>query len=166
MGREQGTTAGLGDVVKHVTVPVPAAEAFRILIEEVADWMPPGHTFTKGPELVKIEEGVGGRFFERGADGVEPVHGVITEWEPPHRVKLTWRMGANWQPVLDDESASFIEFAFIAEGPSTTRVVLTHSEFHRHGPAATSIWAAVNGPSPGESLARYAEVVAKHSGAA
>jgi uncharacterized protein YndB with AHSA1/START domain len=160
---DQPAVTEFGDVTKHVTVPVPAAEAFRILIDEVADWLPPGHTFIKEPVLVRIEEGVGGRFFERGADGAESVHGVITEWEPSQRVKMTWRMGPDWQPVLDDEKASFIEFSFHEEGSRRTRVELTHSEFHRHGEAAAAIRAAVDGPSPGETLARYGEVVSKHA---
>jgi uncharacterized protein YndB with AHSA1/START domain len=85
----------LGDVAKTVTVPVPPAEAFRIFVEQPMDWVPPGHMFLKDAELIAIEPGVGGRFFERNAAGAEGIHGVITEWRPPHRLVMTWRIGEN-----------------------------------------------------------------------
>jgi uncharacterized protein YndB with AHSA1/START domain len=151
----------LSDVSKTVTVDVPVHEAFTILIEDVGQWTPPGHTFLKNPEIIAIEPRVGGRFYERAADGTEAVHGVITEIEPPRRMVMTWRVGANWQPILDDEKASLIEFAFTEAAPGRTTVVLTHSQFHRHGEAAAQIHAAVDGPSPGDTLGRYAEAVAR-----
>ncbi|GAB3888085.1 SRPBCC family protein [Kibdelosporangium lantanae] len=149
----------LADVAKTVTVEAPAEEAFRILVEKPDEWMPPGHTFITGPEAIVIEPGVGGRFYERGADGREVVHGVILAWAPPERLVMTWRMGANWQPIDDDDKASRTEFTFVEAEPGKTKVVLTHSEFERHGEAGAAIRAAVDGPSPGETLARYAETV-------
>jgi uncharacterized protein YndB with AHSA1/START domain len=156
----------LSDVSKRVTVEVPVAEAFRVFTEKPMDWTPPGHMFLKDATLIAIEPGVGGRFYERNPAGAEAVHGVITEWAPPDRLVMTWRVGENWQPIFDDEKASFITLSFIETGPSTTEVVLTHSGFHRHGPAAAAIHAAVNGPSPGETLGRYAEAVARHAATA
>lgn len=163
MSNQPAPSTELGPVAKNITVPVPIDDAFRILIENVDEWLPHNHTFLQHPDLIRIEPGVGGRFFERAADGAEIVHGVIVGWEPPHRVTMTWRMGAGWRPVPDDEKASRVEFSFHQENPDRTRVELTHSEFHRHGETAAAIWAAVNGPSPGETLARYAEVVDKHA---
>jgi uncharacterized protein YndB with AHSA1/START domain len=119
--------------------------------------------YLKDADFIAIEPGVGGRFFERNPAGAQAVHGVITEWEPPHRFVMTWRVGENWQPIFDDEKASFIILTFTEATPGSTKVVLTHSEFHRHGAAAAAIRAAVNGPSPGETLARYAATVAKHA---
>ena len=160
------TPAELGDVAKTVTVPVPVAEAFRIFVEEPLDWVPPGHKHLKDATYIAIEPGVGGRFFERNDAGTEAVHGVITEWEPPSRLVMTWRVGENWQPILDDEKASFIILSFTEAAPGSTKVVLTHSQFHRHGAIAATLRAAVDGPSPGETLARYAEAVARHATAA
>jgi uncharacterized protein YndB with AHSA1/START domain len=157
---------GLGDVSKTVTVQVPAAEAFRIFTEMPMEWVPPGHMFLKDATLIAIEPGVGGRFYERNPAGAEAIHGVITEWAPPDRLVMTWRVGENWQQIFDDEKASFITLSFTQTGPGTTQVVLTHSEFHRHGPAAAAIHAAVDGPSPGETLARYAEAVARQAATA
>lgn len=156
----------LGDVSKTVTVPVPVAEAFRIFVEKPLDWVPPGHKHLKDATYIAIEPGVGGRFFERNDAGEEAVHGVITEWEPPSRLVMTWRVGENWAPILDDEKASFIILSFTASGTDGTTVVLTHSQFHRHGAIAATLRAAVDGPSPGETLGRYAEAVARHVAAA
>ena len=159
MSDHQSAGTELGDITKTVTVSVPPAEAFRIFTEQPMEWVPPGHMFLDDATLVAIEPGIGGRFFERNPAGKEAVHGVITEWSPPDRVVMTWRVGANWQPIFSDEKASFITFAFTEAEPGQTKVVLTHSEFHRHGEAAAGIHAAVNGPSPGETLARYAKAV-------
>ena len=114
-------------------------------------------------EVVAIEPRVGGRFYERTADGTEAVHGVVTAIEAPHRLAMTWRVGADWRPILDDEKASRIEFTLTAAGPAHTTVVLTHTDFHRHGQAAAQIHAAVDGPSPGDTLAHYARTVARRN---
>ncbi len=45
--------------------------AFRLWTAEIARWWPGDHTVTGDPELVVIEDGVGGRIYERGADGTE-----------------------------------------------------------------------------------------------
>jgi hypothetical protein len=71
------------------------------------------------------------------------------------------RVGEHWQPVQDDELASRIALDFTAEGPTHTAVVLTHTEPARHGAFAATVRSALDGPSPGESLARYADVVAR-----
>lgn len=165
MSEQQTAGAHLGDVSKTVTVAAGVEDAFALLVERPDEWLPPGHSFLKDPEVIAIEPRVGGRYYERGADGTEIVHGVVVTFEPPHRLVMTWRMGADWRPTPDDEHASLTEFAFSADPdtPNTTRVVLTHSELDRHGTAAAAIRAALDGPSPGETLARYAEVVARHA---
>jgi uncharacterized protein YndB with AHSA1/START domain len=161
MSTPESASPELADVVKTVTVPVPSAEAFRIFTEYPMDWVPQGHTYLKDAAQIAIEPGVGGRFFERNAAGAEAVHGVITEWAPPDRLVMTFRVGENWQPVDHDDDASLIIMAFTEIGPDSTEVTLTHSEMHRHGTAAAAIHALVDGPSPGETLARFANVVAR-----
>ncbi|GAB3888133.1 hypothetical protein GCM10029964_055280 [Kibdelosporangium lantanae] len=149
----------LADVAKTVTVPVGVAEAFRVFVEEPMKWVPPGHMFLKDAELIEIEPRLGGRFYERDPSGAEAVHGVIVDWQPPGLLVMTWRVGANWQPIFDDKKASLIEVSFTEVDPGSTKVVLKHTQFHRHGEAAAAIRAAVDGPSPGETLARYADAV-------
>lgn len=151
------------DVAKSVTVAAPLDEAFRIFVERPIEWLPPGHTFIRDPQAITIEPRAGGRFYERGADGAEITRGTVVAWAPPRRLVLTWRVGANWRPVDDDERASRIRLEFTAAGPGTTLVVLTHTELHRHGEAAATIRSAVDAPGPGDTLARYAETVLRHT---
>jgi len=149
-----------------VTVQVPAAEAFRIYTERPAEWLPAEHTFIRAPRSVTMEPWAGGRFYERGADGAEVTRGTITEWAPPGRLAVTWRIGPGWQPAADDEHASVIVVEFSPAGPAATEVVLTYTHLDRHGEMAPVIRAAIGGPGPGDTLQRYAEVVARHAAGA
>jgi uncharacterized protein YndB with AHSA1/START domain len=147
-----------------VTVPVPPAEAFRIYAECPAEWLPPGHTFIKDPESIIIEPRAGGRFCERGADGAEAIRGTITEWAPPGRLAVTWRIGPGWQPIDNDEHASVIVVEFSPTGREATEVTLTYTHLDRHGEdMAKMIRSAISTPGPGNTLERYAEVVARHA---
>jgi uncharacterized protein YndB with AHSA1/START domain len=149
------------DVSKSVTVQVPVETAFRIFTERPADWLPPGHAFLPEPRTITIDPYAGGLFAERGPGGAEAVHGTVVEWAPPHRLVMTWRMGPNWRPTPDDTMASRIELAFTPAGPGATEVVLTHAGLDRHGDLAPRLHAALDGPSPGETLGNYATTVAR-----
>ena len=56
-----------------VTVPAPPAEAFRIYTERQIEWQPREHLTVKDPRSLTMEPRVGGRFYERGANGAEVV---------------------------------------------------------------------------------------------
>lgn len=154
--------ASVPDVAKSVTVEATIEQAFAIFAGRPLEWWPESHVFVKDRQAITIEPFVGGRYFERGADGEEIAWGTITEWDPPKRLVMTWRVGPNWQPITDDEKASFIKVDFAADGPATTTVTLTHADLHRHGDIAEGIHQALDGPSPGETLEQYAAVVARH----
>jgi uncharacterized protein YndB with AHSA1/START domain len=153
--------AGLPDVRKSVTVPAPAATAFRIYTERAIDWLPPAHMFIAGPQAVTLEPYAGGRFYERGHDGTEITRGTVQEWAPPGRLVLTWRIGPDWQPVSDDEQASRISADFRPAGPQATEVTLTYSQLHRHGALGRQLLAILSAPGPGETLQRYADLVSR-----
>jgi uncharacterized protein YndB with AHSA1/START domain len=159
------TGANVPDVRKSVRVPASADDAFRVFTQRPIEWLPPEHTFIKNPQSVTMEPRVGGRFYERGADGTEITRGTIMEWAPPGRLVMTWRIGPGWQPVSDDEKASRIEVEFAAAGPGVTDVVLTYTQLYRHGEIAGAIRSAVAAPGPGESLERYVETVKRHAAA-
>jgi uncharacterized protein YndB with AHSA1/START domain len=149
-----------------VTVPVPVAEAFRIYTEHPAEWLPPEHTFISGPEAVIMEPRAGGRFYERGADGAEVTRGTIVEWAPPGRLAVTWRIGPNWRPVFDDDHASVIVVEFSPAGAGATEVAVTYTHLDRHGEMAGVIRSAIGNPGAGDTLRRYAEVMARHAAGA
>ena len=160
---EASVTGEEADVRKSVTVPVPAAEAFRIYSERPAEWLPAEHTFIRNPQSISMESWTGGRFYERGADGAEVTRGTIVEWAPPGRLAVTWRIGPNWQPIFDDEHASVIVVEFNPAGPDATEVAATYTHLDRHGEMAGFLRAAIDNPGSGDTLQRYAEVVARHA---
>lgn len=148
-----------------VTVPVRPAEAFLIYTERQLEWQPPDHLTVKDPESIIMEPRVGGRFYERGADGTESVRGTIVEWAPPERVAVTWRIGPGWRPAPDDEHASVIVVEFKPAGPDSTEVVFTYTHLERHGPMAPMLRAAIGNPGPGSAVERYAEAARRYAAA-
>jgi uncharacterized protein YndB with AHSA1/START domain len=143
-------------------VQAPVAEAFRIYTEHPAEWLPARHTFIREPQSIIMESYVGGRFYERGADGTEMSRGTITEWKPPHRLAVTWRVGPGWQPVFDDEHASVIIVDFNPSGSDATEVVLTYTHLARHGQMAEMLRSAIETSTPDDTLHTYAKVVARY----
>lgn len=60
-------------------------------------------------------------------------------------------------------TTSRIEVDFLPASQGATEVVITNTQLHRHGRIARLIRSALDGPSPGATLAKYAEVVARHT---
>jgi uncharacterized protein YndB with AHSA1/START domain len=149
-----------------VTVPVPPADAFRIYTERQLEWQPPEHMAVKDPHSVTIEPWVGGRCYERGADGTEAVRGTIVEWAPPDRLAITWRIGPGWRLAPDDEHASVIVVEFNPAGTDSTEVVLTYTHLERHGEMAPMLRAAIGNPGSGSAVERYAEAARRQAAAA
>jgi uncharacterized protein YndB with AHSA1/START domain len=158
------SSAEVPDVRRSITVPASVAEAFRIYTEHPAEWLPAAHTFITDPQSIAMEPRVGGRFYERGADGTEITRGTITEWSPPRRLAVTWRIGPDWRPALDDEHASVIVVEFRPAGADAAEVVLTYTHLDRHGEMAATIRSALENSSPDDTLHRYAAAVARHAG--
>jgi hypothetical protein len=142
-----------------VTVPAPSAEAFRIYAERRLEWQPPGHQTVPEPESVTMEPWVGGRFFERSADGTEAVRGTIVEWAPSERI------GPGWRLTADDEDASVIVVEFRPTGQDSTEVVFTYTQLERHGEMAPMIRGAVGDPGPDSAVQRYAQAVKRYAAA-
>lgn len=158
---------GEEEAAPRVSVIVPArpAEAFRVYAERQIEWQPAEHLSVRNPESVTMEPRVGGRFYERGADGTEVVRGTITAWEPPRRLAVTWRIGPGWQLAPNDNSASVIVVEFNPAGPDSTEVVITYTHLERHGEMAPMIRAAIANPGPGSAVQRYAETVKRRAAA-
>jgi uncharacterized protein YndB with AHSA1/START domain len=156
-------TETTSDPRRSVTVPVSPAEAFRIYTQCPAEWLPPEHTFLTNPQSITMEPRAGGRFYERGADGTEISRGTITEWAPPGRLAVTWRIGPGWRPIFDDEHASVVVAEFSPAGAEATEVTLTYTHLDRHGEMAGVIRSAISHQGPGDTLHRYAEAVTRHT---
>jgi uncharacterized protein YndB with AHSA1/START domain len=120
-------------VVKAVSVRAAPAQAFNFFSGDLARWWPLAQ-FHTGPDPVDcaIEPRVGGRVFERAADGRETAWGTVVAYEPPHRLSFTWVIG------LSAELAQLIELRFAPEGEGT-RVELTHSGWEKLGDRAAAL---------------------------
>jgi uncharacterized protein YndB with AHSA1/START domain len=117
-------------IVKTVTVRAAPERAFALFSERLARWWPLARVHT-GPDPVDcaIEPRVGGRVFERAADGRETPWGTVLAYDPPHRLAFSWIV------ELSAEQEQLVEIRFTAEDRGT-RVELTHSEL---GDAAASL---------------------------
>ena len=105
---------------KSIRVERPPEISFRVFVEAIGEWWPKGPSFN-GKLLADmvIEKRIGGRFFERYADGTEYEIGRITAFQPPSLLGFTWR-APSW------EQTTQVEIRFTAEGAGT-RVELEHS---------------------------------------
>ena len=61
-------------------------------------------------------------------------------WEPPSRVLLAWRIGANWQ--YDPDLLTEVEVTFTPEAGGATRVELEHRHLERMGEGGEGMRAA------------------------
>ena len=120
-------------VRKTMRVRAPIAVAWRVFTEKMGTWWPLAHYKIGKSAAVDavIEPRVGGRWYERGADGSTCQWGSVLSWEPPSRLVLSWDISADWQydPALKTE----IEVRFIADGAHATRVELEHRRLDRYG---------------------------------
>lgn len=149
--QDLGTYTRHGD---HVDVrferryPRPVETVWKALTEpeRLADWMGVSH----------VEPRLGGRY-ETMLDGIKPMHGRITVWDPPRTLELHW---AN-----DHAPDSTVRYELTPEKDGT-RLIFTH----RHLPFATSalmlpgwhvyferLGTALSAATPPDMLARWRE---------
>ena len=79
-----------------------------------------------------IEPRVGGRAFERAADGRETARGIVLAYDPPHRLAFSWIV------ELPAGVEQRVEIRFTAEN-SGTKVELTHTGWEQLGDAAAAL---------------------------
>ena len=111
-------------------VACPAEHAFSVWTSGLGTWWPPDHTVTGGPERIVLEGGVGGRIYERAADGVEHEWGEVTVWQPPARLGYLWYFGR------DRADATEVEIRFLAQGTAATKIEIEHRGWERLGSTA------------------------------
>jgi uncharacterized protein YndB with AHSA1/START domain len=145
-------------VMATMTVNVSQVKAFEVFTLNYASWVPEGQFLgSQRPAAIVIEPRVGGRWFERAADGAEMDWGRVLAYEPSSRIRVGWHLNAAWQFVDDPKQASDVDVRFIAEGPTKTRVEIEHRGFDRHGPDGEAIRAAVSSEMGWSlTLARFA----------
>jgi uncharacterized protein YndB with AHSA1/START domain len=151
-------------VRKSVRVKVPIERAFSVFVEQMETWWPATHHIGHIPfEAIFVEPRVGGRWYERNAEGNQCDWGTVLAWDPPHRVTFSWHVGPGHdQPESkadpDLAKASEVEIRFMADGPEATLVELEHSKLERHGEGYEQLRALFDGPGAWSGiLAFYAK---------
>ena len=152
-------------VHKTVRVQAPIERAFSVFVEQMETWWPATHHIGKTPfETIFVEPRVGGRWYERNAEGKQCEWGTVLAWEPPHRVTFSWHLGPEhdqpeWTYDPDLAKASEVEIRFTAEADGKTLVELTHSKLERHGEGYEKLRAVFDGPGAWtQILEHYAKV--------
>jgi uncharacterized protein YndB with AHSA1/START domain len=147
-------------VTKSITVRAGRERAFTVFTAKFFTWWPASHHIGEA-EMADaiIEPHEGGRWYERGADGVECDWGRVLAYEPSDRILLSWHLQGDWSYDPDPAKASEVEVRFVEEAPDRTRVELTHRHIERHDDQ-DKVYAGIDSPSGwGGILAAYAEAV-------
>ena len=110
-------------------VSCPPEHAFDVWAGRIDTWWPRDHTVGPAATVI-LQQAVGGRIYERDAQGVEHDWGVVTAWERPSRLAYTWHLGR------DPDEATDVEIRFLAAGRDTTRVEIEHTGWERYGDQA------------------------------
>ena len=128
------TQSTAAPVRTEVVVQAPVQRAFDVFTQEMMSWWPPDHHLVEG-ELAEMvfEPRVGGRIYDRNADGGECTWARVLAYEPPDRLVFSWDINPQWQLETDSSHASVVEVRFIAEAEARTRVELEHRALERHG---------------------------------
>jgi len=79
----------------------------------------------------------------------------VLSWQPPARLVLAWRLGADWQYHAD--LLTEVEVRFTALSANLTRVEFEHRLLENMGPDAQRVRDQLNGGWPG-ILDRYTEL--------
>ena len=112
-------------------VACPAEHAFTVWTSAIGTWWPADHTVSGAPSAVVMEGGVGGRIYERAADGTEHDWGEVTVWKPPRLLGYLWHLNA------DRADATEVEIRFLAQGHAATRIEIEHRGWERLGDRAS-----------------------------
>lgn len=141
---EAKAASGIKPVVKSVSVRASPERAFEAFTASMAKWWPASHHIGAAPfETVVLEPRVGGRWYERAADGVETNWGKVLDWDPPRRFVLAWQISAEW--AYDPNLQSEVEVAFAPQADGTTTVTLEHRRLELFGARAQAMADAFDG---------------------
>lgn len=125
---------------KSIHVRRPVETTFRLFTDAIGKWWPLREGVSMDPKRAAdmiLEARVGGRFFERFADGEECEIGVVTACAPPERIVFTFKM-PSW------EGATEVEVRFSPD-VGGTRVDLEHRGWERAGAKARDARPAFDG---------------------
>jgi len=131
-------------VRRSVFVKASPEHAFEVFTSGFDRWWPKSHSVGSSPQKASVMElKAGGRWYEVGEDGTETQWGEVMTFEPPRRVVLIWRIGADWK--CDPDLHTEVEVRFTPEGEGV-RVDLEHRNLEAYGERAEQVKAAIDSP--------------------
>ncbi len=111
-------------VKKTLVVAVAPQKAFEVFTAGFDRWWPRSHSIGEAPLKTAVIEGrEGGRWYGLLENGREAEWGEVLAWDPPRRLLLAWRIGADWK--YDPQLLTEVEVVFSPEGEGT-RVNFEH----------------------------------------
>ncbi|MDB5460632.1 MAG: ATPase [Caulobacteraceae bacterium] len=130
-------------VRRQITVEATPDRAFTVFTRDFGRWWPKDKSICGGQQKAAVlEPRQGGRWYEIAEDGAEQDWGEVLAWEPPSRLLLAWRIGADFQ--FDPDLLTEVEVRFIAVGDGATRVELEHRLLENWGERAEQAREAVD----------------------
>ena len=119
-------------VKKTLVVAASPQKAFDVFTVGFDRWWPRSHSIGDSPLKTAVIEGrEGGRWYGLLENGREAEWGDVLAWDPPNRLLLAWRIGADWQ--YDPALLTEVEVLFTPEGAGT-RVSFEHRLLENMGP--------------------------------
>jgi uncharacterized protein YndB with AHSA1/START domain len=131
-------------VRQEVRVKLAPAAAFDLFANRFDLWWPRDKSANPGTTLVEavLEPQVGGRWYEKGANGTICEWGRVLVWEPARRLVLNWQLGADYRH--DPELHTEVEILFQPDGEGTV-VSLEHRNIERFGENWEQMRAGISG---------------------
>jgi len=125
---------------QSIQIAADPERVFQAYVEKINEWWSwqgKNNRYTWAPDGVEpseihFEPQLGGRYFERFADGSEFEIGRITHYDPPNKLAFSWA-GRDWPP-----GESLFELSFDAADEGTL-LTLTHSGFEIFGEEAAEM---------------------------
>lgn len=150
-------------VRKTLTVATTPQRAFEVFTAGFDRWWPRTHSIGEAPlKTAVLEPRKGGRWYGLLENGTQAEWGDVLAWEPPTRLVLAWRIGADWQ--YDPKLLTEVEVSFTPEGEGATRVNLEHRLLDNMGAAGEGARASFDSEGGwGGLLQMFATEVAKLS---
>jgi len=150
-------------VRKQLFVEATPQRAFEVFTAGFARWWPgESHHIGGSPYKTSVmEPRMGGRWYEIGVDGAECDWGDVLVWDPPGRLVLAWRIGADWRYHAD--LTTEVEVRFRPEGKGT-RVDFEHRGLENWGEQAEAMRTTVDSEGGWTGLLQaYADCVKQDS---
>ena len=133
-------------VRQEIRIRLAPQAAFDLFANRFDSWWPRDKTSNDATTLAEaiMEPWVGGRWYERGADGSTCEWGKVLVWEPGRRLVLNWQLGTDYK--YDPNLSTEVEILFQPDGEGTL-VRLEHRDIERFGDKWEEMRAGISSPA-------------------